>query len=656
MYLNTPKNLCFGLLLGRLVIVVLFFFSLLPIVHSLNFSITYFEPKPTNIVYEGDAKSSSGVIQLNTVENCFLAGRATYSEPLHLWDSASGTLTNFAIRFSFSIVIHNSNHTDDGFAFFLAPVGYPIPPNSAGPYLGLLNDTTRFATSQNQIIMVEFDTCPNVRFPRVWDPPEQHVGININSISSVVKTSWDANSHSGQVADVYISYNATTKNLSASWTYREEEHPVSSSLSHIIDLKEVLPEWVTFGFSASTALYPENHIITSWEFSSNSDARKLGRKKGIKSYVISLIVVAAFFMILMFGMCISRSMMGKIKTNRIANIPLSVNTDLERGALPKRFSHRELVAATDGFANGRKLGQGGSGQVYKGTLSDIDRLVAVKRIVAGSDHSERIFINEVKIISRLIHKNLVHFIGWCHEKDEFLLVYEYMSNGSLDAHLFGNRRTLPWSIRYKIALGLASAIHYLHEDAEQCVLHRDIKSANVLLDADFSTKLGDFGVAKLVDPRLRTQMTGVVGTYGYLAPEYVNGGRASKESDMYSFGVVALEIACGRKTYQNGDYHAPLMRWMWELYLAGNIMEAADERLQMDFDSNEMERLMMVGLWCTCPNEKDRPKAGQVIKVLQLDMPMPELPHDMHDSIILPQQRIDSFQSPVTTSINSVGR
>nr|XP_011457609.1 PREDICTED: L-type lectin-domain containing receptor kinase IX.1-like [Fragaria vesca subsp. vesca] len=204
-----------------------------------------------------------------------------------------------------------------------------------------------------------------------------------------------------------------------------------------------------------------------------------------------------------------------------------------------------------------------------------------------------------------------------------------MPNSSLDTYLFGPRATLQWEFRYRIALGLASALHYLHEEAERCVLHRDIKSANILLDNDFSTKLDDFGIAKLVDPRLRSQTTGVVGTFGYMAPEYVIEGRASKESDMFSFGVVALEIACGRRTYHDGEFHLPLYRWVWHLYLAGNLLDAADERLGMDFDQNETECLLIVGLWCTHPNNKERPKAGQVIKVLRLEAPLPKLPHIM---------------------------
>lgn len=186
-------------------------------------------------------------------------------------------------------------------------------------------------------------------------------------------------------------------------------------------------------------------------------------------------------------------------------------------------------------------------------------------------------------------------------------------------------------MRYRIVLRLVSALHYLHEDAGQCILHWDIKAANVLLDTDFSTKLGDFGVAKLVDLLLRSQKTGVVGTLGYLAPEYLNEGRASKESDMFSFGVVALEIACGRRTCEDGEFSVSLVRWVWQLYVGGAILRAADKKLEGEFDQKEMECLLIVGLWCTNPNNQERPKASQVIKILQLETPLPELSRSIHD-------------------------
>ncbi|KAF8022101.1 hypothetical protein BT93_G2293 [Corymbia citriodora subsp. variegata] len=321
-----------------------------------------------------------------------------------------------------------------------------------------------------------------------------------------------------------------------------------------------------------------------------------------------------------------------IKMRKKCEFRTLTRIDKEIVALPLKFSREELLVATNGFANDRRLGQGGSSQVYKGFLNRLDRLVAVKRIFAESKHSEKLFTNEVKILSRMIHRNLVQFIGWCQEEGEFLLVYEYMPNGSLDNHLFGTRKSLPWDVRCKIALGLALALDYLHEDLEQCVLHRDIKAANILLDTNFNTKLGDFGVAKLVDPRFRTQTTDVVGTYGYLAPEYLSEGKVTKESDMFSFGVVALEIACGRRTHHEGEFHVPLRKWVWQLYLAGNMLEAADETLGLSFDRKETECLMMVGLWCVHPDPKRRPKARQVIKFLQQEVPVPELPLDTYEA------------------------
>lgn len=147
----------------------------------------------------------------------------------------------------------------------------------------------------------------------------------------------------------------------------------------------------------------------------------------------------------------------------------------------------------------------------------------------------------------LSHRNLVKQIGWCHDKGEFLLAYEFMPNRSLDYHMFGKLNPLVWPISYKIALGLASALLYLHEEWEQCVIHRDVKSSNVMLDSSFNVKLCDFGLARLMDHELGPQKTGLAGTLGYLAPEHVITGQASKESDVYSFGVVVLVIATGRK-------------------------------------------------------------------------------------------------------------
>ncbi|BAT82461.1 hypothetical protein VIGAN_03248100 [Vigna angularis var. angularis] len=642
-------------------------------VESLNFNITNFNDPESerNMAYIGDGKARNGSVELNIVDYLFRVGRALYAKPLHLWDQSSGVLTDFTTRFTFTIDRDkNKNGTyADGFAFYIAPHGYPIPPNSGGGTFALFNTTSNTFIRHNHVLAVEFDT-----YNGTIDPPMQHVGIDDNSLVSVTSGKFDIDKNLGKKCNVLITYTSSSKTLFVAWSFNGTATSHSnSSLSYTIDLMEILPEWVDVGFSASTGEFTEHNVIYTWDFSStlNSDASDNSSGGGNgkrKVWVIALATSSAVLVAVVVSVAVW-AMMRKKRRDKVdksndgeggANL---VKFDLDRATIPRRFDYRELLAATNGFADDRKLGRGASGQVYKGILSDLGRVVAVKRIFAKFANSERVFINEVRVISRLIHRNLVQFVGWCHEQGEFLLLFEYMPNGSLDTHLFGDKKPLTWDVRYKVALGVAAAVRYLHEDAEQCVLHRDIKSANVLLDTDFSTKLGDFGVAKFVDPRLRTQMTGVVGTFGYLAPEYINGRKASKESDIYSFGVVALEIACGRRTYHDGEFHVPLMNWVWQQYVKGNVMDVVDERLNKEFNVDEMRSLIIVGLWCTNPNDKERPKAAQVIKVLELEAPLPELPLDMHDCFppsLVTYSEQPNFQSiqtlPFTDSFINVGR
>ncbi|PON97088.1 Serine/threonine protein kinase [Trema orientale] len=204
-----------------------------------------------------------------------------------------------------------------------------------------------------------------------------------------------------------------------------------------------------------------------------------------------------------------------------------------------------------------------------------------------------------------------------------------MPNGSLDSHLFGKRSPLTWAVRYKISVGLASALLYLHDEWERCVVHRDIKSSNVMLDSSFNVKLGDFGLARLMDHELGPQTTGLVGTLGYLAPEYVSTGRASKESDVYSFGVVALEIATGRKAVLDKDFEIGLVEWVWIAYGKGKLLSVVDEKMGMDFDQKQVECLMIVGLWCAHPDRSLRPSIKQAIQVLNFGITWPNLPTSM---------------------------
>ncbi|XP_030533920.1 L-type lectin-domain containing receptor kinase IX.1-like [Rhodamnia argentea] len=620
---------------ARLFLFCLVCSPLIPSVTPLSFNVESFHKGMRDILYEGVATPAYGYVDLTTRNppHRYQVGRIKYAKPVCIRDPQTGRQADFRTHFSFTIETGGSAEYSDGLAFFLTPVGIPIPPNSAGQFLGLFDGSTDDEGPQNQIVMVEFDTYVNEAF----DPPVRHIGINKNVLKSLVSAPWDPASHSGKATDVLVTYNSTTKNLSVSWSF--DNKPLSQdktypSISYPIDLAEVLPEYVAIGFSASFGLHPERHSINSWNFTSNLDVvdpppLDRSRPKGVnskphRSRILVVVAVAFFLLVISAGS-------GSFLVKKSEKHGYGALTDIEISTLPAKFTYQELLAATNGFAEDRRLGRGGSGQVYKGFLSNSDRLVAVKRIFAESRHSEKVFANEVKIISRTIHRNLVPFVGWCQEEGEFLLVYKYMPNGSLDHHLFGARRCLPWDVRYSVALGLASALNYLHEELEQWVLHRDIKAANVLLDTNFSTKLGDFGVAKLVDPRFRTPTTDVVGTFGYLAPEYLFEGRATKESDMFSFGVVALEIACGQRSYEDGGIRVPLHKWVWQLYLAGNILTAADEALCSGFRREEVECLMMVGLWCVHPDPARRPKAGQAIRFLRLEDPVPELPRGALD-------------------------
>nr|KAJ0224068.1 hypothetical protein LSAT_V11C200079690 [Lactuca sativa] len=580
------------------------FLIVLPLSESVYFNITQFEADATNILYSGDAVPSLGDIEFNRVNYLNRVGQAVYADTIPIWDRKSGKVSDFTTRFTFIIDTQAQYSYGHGFAFFLAPVGFQTPRNSAGGFLGLFN-TTYTDSPRNQMIVIEFDSFSNEE----WDPSYEHVGINKNSISSANYTSWNASLHSGDPADVWVSYNATTQILNLSWSYgARNDSRENTSLSYQVDLREVLPEQATVGFSASTGTNVERHILQYWEFNSSlnikteddSIERKLAEGLTIPIGVLVLGGIVA---------CnILRRRQRKATQNSLETVTLtSMMNHFERGAGPKRFSYRDLASATNNFSDDKKLGVGGFGCVYKGYLSSEAMAVAVKKNSQGSKQGKNEYITEVNIFSRLRHRNLVQLIGWCHDQTQFLLVYEFMPNGSLDSHLFGKKSPLEWGVRYKIAMGLASALLYLHEEWEQCVVHRDIKTSNIMIDSGFNAKLGDFGLARLRDHELGPQTTGLAGTLGYLAPEYVTTGRASKESDVYSFGIVALEIACGRKATDRIDetFDLGLVQWVG------------------------VECLMMVGLWCAHPDQSLRPSIRQAIQVLKLEAAAPNLPMKM---------------------------
>ncbi|XP_062087305.1 L-type lectin-domain containing receptor kinase IX.1-like [Humulus lupulus] len=426
---------------------------------------------------------------------------------------------------------------------------------------------------------------------------------------------------------------------------------MDNQLQHWVNMKDVLPEKVRVGFSAATGVSFETHNILSWSFSSGLEIKGKGNTGLWIGLGIGLVVLICGLLVIWFILKRRRA------ARRMEEEEYDDSIDGEFGETgPKRFNYRELNYATNNFSEEGKLGQGGFGGVYRGLLAESNTEVAVKRIAKGSTQGKKEYVSEVKIISRLRHRNLVQLIGWCHTKGEFLLVYEFLPNGSLDNHLFGGKPTLTWAVRYRIAIGLASSLLYLHEEWEQCVVHRDIKSSNIMLDSNFNAKLGDFGLARLADHESGLQTTMLAGTMGYMAPECVTTGKASKESDVYSFGVVALEICCGRKpVIRNAEpCQVSLVEWVWDMYGKGQVLEAADMRLSEEFDERQMESLMVTGLWCCHPDPIFRPNIKQVVSVLNFEAPLPTLPSKLpRPMYFAPSFNISSTSNTSSTTTRS---
>ncbi|KAK3132333.1 hypothetical protein QOZ80_6AG0519650 [Eleusine coracana subsp. coracana] len=292
-----------------------------------------------------------------------------------------------------------------------------------------------------------------------------------------------------------------------------------------------------------------------------------------------------------------------------------------------------ILAATDNFSKANKLGEGGFGPVYRGVLSGGNE-IAVKRLSARSKQGAAEFRNEVELIAKLQHRNLVRLLGWCADREEKLLVYEYLPNRSLDAFIFDPSKSaqLGWNARHNIILGIARGMLYLHEDSLLKVVHRDLKASNVLLDDKMSPKISDFGMAKIFEDESDGINTGrVVGTYGYMAPEFALEGVFSVKSDVFSFGVLLLEILSGQR---NGalyleEHQQSLIQDAWKLWTEDLATEFMDPSLGRSYSKEEAWRCYHVGLLCVQDNPDVRPTMSTVLLMLISDhmkLPDPAMP------------------------------
>ncbi|CAI9087734.1 OLC1v1021881C1 [Oldenlandia corymbosa var. corymbosa] len=352
--------------------------------------------------------------------------------------------------------------------------------------------------------------------------------------------------------------------------------------------------------------------------------------KGVSTVTIAVIVVpiTSILALLVVFFLVRRSK----KRQKIIN---------ETSGISSIASHKEsldynfgqILACTNNFAIQNRIGEGGFGPVYKGTLPN-GQAVAVKRLSRGSSQGTEEFINEIALVAKLQHRNLVQLLGYCLEGEEKLLIYEYVPNRSLDFFLFDQKKQslLNWSTRYKIIAGTARGLLYLHEDSRLKIIHRDLKASNVLLDQNMNPKIADFGLARLFEvDQSEANTNKIAGTYGYMAPEYALHGIFSVKSDVFSFGVLVLEIISGKKNSKFLQSHVDhdLLSYCWRLWRDGTPLALLDPSIRDSYNKMEVIQCIHIGLLCVQEDVELRPTMASVVLMLNsysVTLPTPNPP------------------------------
>ncbi|KAK4759540.1 hypothetical protein SAY87_022671 [Trapa incisa] len=642
----------------------------------------------TSLKLLGDAHWSNGSVRLtrDLAVPYSGAGRVLYSEPVRFLCEGSRSPASFSTFFSFSVTNLNPSSIGAGLAFLISPDAESV--GGAGGSLGLQGDSA----STPRFVAVEFDTLMDVEFK---DINGNHVGLDLNNLVSAKVSdlgSIDVDLKSGNIVNTWIVFHGSTGDLTVHISYSNMK-PKSPILSTNVDLSLYLNDFMYVGFSGSTQGSTEIHSIEWWSFRSSFDsapsppppvsnttnltnpsanqspAPSLGPsgseekingksschnqlcKKG-PGAIAGVVTASAFFLAIFAGVFI---WVYSKKMKRVNKSSDTLASDIIR--MPREFTYRELKSATKCFNSNRIIGHGAFGTVYKGILPDNGDIIAVKRCSHDSQGKTE-FLSELSIIASLRHRNLLSLQGWCHEKGEILLVYDLMPNGSLDKALFESRIPLPWHHRKKILVGVASALSYLHQECENQVIHRDVKSSNIMLDEGFNARLGDFGLARQVEHDRSPDATVAAGTMGYLAPEYLLTGRASDKTDVFSFGAVVLEVASGRRPIENdaavNNNNATcikasnLVEWVWRLHREGMLLAAADPRLEGEFEEAEMRRVLLVGLACSSPDSDLRPTMRAVVQMLVGESPEPSVPRARPTMSFSTSQLLLSLQDSVS--------
>ncbi|KAG6660756.1 G-type lectin S-receptor-like serine/threonine-protein kinase LECRK3 [Carya illinoinensis] len=349
-------------------------------------------------------------------------------------------------------------------------------------------------------------------------------------------------------------------------------------------------------------------------------------KDNQKDLRLEILIVGAVF--LTFG-CMMSVVSGIVLYKnhfRYRKLPFNGNVELSDDVALRRFTYLELEKATDGFKE--EVGRGSFGTVYKGAILNGQKVVAVKRLEKVLAEGEIEFQTEMKVIGRTHHRNLVCLLGYCHEGTHRLLVYEYMSNGSLANILFTPEKQPCWEERMGIARDIARGVLYLHEECERQIIHCDIKPQNILMDDYGRAKISDFGLAKLLKPDQTRTFTGIRGTRGYVAPEWHRKLPITVKADVYSYGIVLLEVICGRKSMDCSlpEDKAILEDWVYHCVEAGDLEQLVGP--DDEFEKKQLERMIKLGLWCIQDEPSLRPSMKKVLLMLEgtVDIPNPPSP------------------------------
>ncbi|KAF8100421.1 hypothetical protein N665_0224s0008 [Sinapis alba] len=621
--------------------------------------------KQENLYLDGSAKVlPNGLLQLTNASDHQMA-HVFYKKPIGL---SSSKPLSFSTHFICALVPRPGFEGGHGMAFVVSP-SMDFSHAESDRYLGVFN-VSKTGSPSSDVLAVELDTIWN---PDFEDIDNNHVGIDVHSplsvgiasasyYSEIKRKNETINLLSGKPIQVWVDYEDTVLNISMSPL--EVQKPSQPLLSQAINLTEVFPNRsrLFVGFSAATGTATSYQYILSWSFCTNigslqrldiSTLPEVPQPRAEhKNHSQLVIVLLGFLATMGFGVLIGVYLFKKCKYAEVIE-----EWEKEFGA--HRFSYESLYKATKGFNKDGFLGKGGFGEVYRGTLF-LSREIAVKRMFHNDDQGVKQFVSEVVSMRCLKHRNLVPLLGYCRRKHELLLVSEYMLNGSLDEHLFDEQKpVLSWPQRLVIVKGIASALCYLHIGADQVVLHRDIKASNIMLDAEFNGRLGDFGMARFHDHGHYACPTAAVGTIGYMAPEIID-MVASTGTDVYAFGVFMLEVTCGRRPVepQLQCEKRVLVKWVCECWKRDSLLDAIDPRLGDEFLPEEVEMVMKLGLLCSNIVPESRPMMEQVVLYLNNSLPLPDIsPYTVgfssHSSVLIDAASLVASRSWSASSASS---